>query len=250
MENRAGNSSPGRLSTGCDLLVDSNGLGLIQRAYVSFAGGHRNAFRILPVEGGSEWIHSQGFKIDALAEGQPTVEMMTGPMLQAVLENRFRLRVHRAIREGPVYSLTLNNGGSKLKPFEDGSCIRLSSAPTSPPPPGQRYCDDLISARNPASINEEGITLAEFCQFLGLVMDRQIIDNTGLSGKYMFHLSFSRDKSTSRLPPLLATSTGLAEPTGSTIFGAMQEQLGLNLVPTQGPTEVLVIDNIEQPFEN
>jgi uncharacterized protein (TIGR03435 family) len=250
MENRVGNSSPGRLSTGCDFLADTNNLGLIQRAYVKFAGGQHNPFRILPIEGGPQWIRSQAYQIDATAEGRMALEMMEGPMLQRLLEERFQLRVRHDTREGPVYSLTLDKRGSKLKPFKQGSCIRLSSPPVSAPNPGEKYCDDLISARNPASIHEEGISLNEFCQFLDLVLDRPVIDNTGLTGKYAFHLSFSRDQSTSRLPPLLETFAAVSEPTGPTIFAAIQEQLGLKLVPASGPTEVLVLDQVEPPSEN
>jgi uncharacterized protein (TIGR03435 family) len=250
LENRVGNSSPGRLGAGCDFLVDENNLGLIQRAYVKFAGGHRNPLRIVAIEGGPKWIRSEGYRIDAVAAGSPSLEIMQGPMLQALLEHRFKLKIHRDTREGPVYSLTLAKGDSKLRPFEEGSCIKLESPPVSAPVPGKRYCDDIISARNPASINAEGITLAEFCQMLDLVVDRQVIDHTGLTGKFDFHLSFSRDEFTSRLPPLWDAPARPSEVTGPTIFVAVREQLGLKLVPAKGATEVLAIDHVERPSEN
>ena len=250
LENRVGNSSPGRLGAGCDFLADENNLGFIHRAYVKFAGGHPNPLRIVPIEGGPHWIRTDGYRIDAASEGRPSLEMMQGPMLQALLEERFKLRIHREDKPGPVYSLGLAKGGSKLKPFEEGSCVRLSSPTMSAPPPGQRYCDDMISARTPASIDAEGITLNEFCQLLDLVVDRPVLNNTGLAGKYDIHLSFWRDEFTSRLPPPPVFSPTGPEAGSPTIFSAIQDQLGLRLVPTKGPIEVLVIDHVERPSEN
>lgn len=250
LENRIGNSSPGRLGAGCDFLVDENNLGLIYRAYVKFAGGHRNPFRIVPIEGGPKWVRSEGYRIDARADGSPSLEMMQGPMLQALLEGRFKLRIHHGTKQGAVYALALGKTGSKLKPFQEGSCIRVSSFPAPAAGAGQRYCNDMISAHNPASIDAEGITLDEFCQMLDLVMDRPVINRTGLTGKYDFHLSFSRDEYTSRLPPLLDAPPAIQEPIGPTIFAAVERQLGLKLTSAKGPTEVLVIDHIEKPSEN
>lgn len=117
-----GDSSPGRLSTGCDLLADENNVGLIQRAYVRFAGGHPNPMGVLAIKGGPAWIRSEMYRIDARADGRPSMEMMQGPMLQGVLEDRFKLKIHRETKEGPVYALTLAKDVSRLK-------LRKESAP-------------------------------------------------------------------------------------------------------------------------
>ena len=61
--------------------------------------------------------------LDAKAEGNPPQEVMRGPMLRALLEDRFKLKVHREIRQVPVYELTVAKGGPKLKRFEEGRCI-------------------------------------------------------------------------------------------------------------------------------
>ena len=250
LETRVGHVSPGRLDAGCDYLTDQNNLGLIQRAYVKYAGGHRNPFRIVPIEGGPKWVRSEGYKVDAVGEGKPTLEMTQGPMLQALLEDRFKLKIHRGIKDGAVYALVVAKGGPKLTPFQEGSCIKVDSLPQAPPACGQRYCDDLISARNPASVDAENITLPEFCELLNLVMDRPVIDQTGIAGKFDIHLSFSHDESTSRLPPFINTEPGLPNSTGPTIFDAVRGRLGLKLVPTKGPVEVLVIDSVDRPSAN
>jgi uncharacterized protein (TIGR03435 family) len=117
-------------------------MGLIQAAYVIFANGHAmtNPSHI-PISGGPEWINSDRYTIDAKPEDPQTLEMMNGPMLQALLEERFRLKVHREVREVPVYSLTEAKTGLKLKPFKEGSCtpVDLFRASNSRAP-GVTYC--------------------------------------------------------------------------------------------------------------
>ncbi len=247
----SGNSSPGRLSTGCDLLVDENNLGLVQRAYVRFAGGHINPLGVLAIKGGPAWIRSDMYRIEARAEGQPTREMIQGPMLQALLEDRFRLKVHRETKEGPVYELIAVKDGSKLKPFEEGSCTQMPlTFPVPPAQPGQRYCKTLISLLAP-SIDAEGSTLAEFSKLLNLVLDRPVIDKTGLPSRFNIHLKFSRNESTPGLrEPVPDAPSTASDPSGPTIFTAIQEQLGLKLVASKGPVEFMVIDHVERPTEN
>ena len=144
-------ASDATLNTGCIALADLDSTGLIQRAYVRFAGGLPHFWDgIVPITGAPAWIHANLFQIEARAEGNPTEEMMQGPMLQTLLEDRFKLKTHRETREVPVYALTLEQGGSGLKPFAEGSCI--------PPPakipfpelaPGQQYCKFRVGAKPP-----------------------------------------------------------------------------------------------------
>ena len=246
-----GDSSPGRLSTGCDLLVDDNNVGFIQRAYVRFAGGHPNQMSVLPIKGGPAWIHSEMYKIDAKAEGHPNMEMMQGPMLAALLEDRFKLKIHRETKEGPAYALTLARSGSKLKLFKEGNCTQVPSTfPVPAPAPGQRYCKFMVSFREP-SIDAEGSTLSEFSKLLNLVLDRPVIDKTGNASRFDIHLEFSLDQVTPGLLGLVPDAPAAAsDPTGPTIFTAIQEQLGLKLEPAKGPVELLVIDHVEKPSEN
>jgi len=247
-------SSAGRLNTGCMPLVDSSSLGLVQRAYVRFGSGEGWP-AILPIEGGPAWIHSELFEIEARAEGNPNEEMMQGPMLQALLEDRFQLKIHRETREVPVYSLTVAQGGSKLTPFQEGSCIPMpftNSKPT--PPPGQEYCKVKISTTKPAvaAVDAQGSTLTRFSQLLGLVVDRPVIDKTGITAKFDIHLQFAPDAATPRFLPggdLALPARVPADSAGASIFTAIQ-QLGLKLEPTKGPREFLVIDHVAKPTGN
>lgn len=100
-------SSPGRLATDCVELLN-----LIGNAYSAFADGHLNLnSEPAPINGGPAWARSASYSINAKAEGNPSVAMMLGPMMQRLLEDRFQLKIHRETREGPVYFLTIARGG-------------------------------------------------------------------------------------------------------------------------------------------
>src|SRR5579862_81475 len=96
--------------------------GIIFTAYLIFADGHRKVVPPLPIEGAPAWLDTDRYIIEAKTESDATSEMMQGPMLQALLEDRFHLKVHRASKQVPVYELTVVKGGPKLKPF-DHHCI-------------------------------------------------------------------------------------------------------------------------------
>jgi uncharacterized protein (TIGR03435 family) len=82
---------------------------------------------------------------------------------------------------------------------------------------------------------------------LSLVLDRPVIDRTGITGKFEIHLAFSPDDLTAAPhEPASAPEILTAPP----IFTGIQEQLGLRLVPANGPIDVLVIDHLERPSEN
>jgi hypothetical protein len=128
----SGNLSPGTLRIDCATVKS-----LINQAYVFFANGHVNRPSV-SVEGGPGWINSERYQVDAKAEGSQSQGMMHGPMLQALLEDRFKLKIHRETREAPAYALTVAKGGPKLHPFKEGSCVPLDLdkiLEQFPPPP-------------------------------------------------------------------------------------------------------------------
>ena len=72
-----------------------------------------------------------------------------------------------------------------------------------------------------------------------------MIDKTGLSGLFDFHLQYAPDDAM----PYGATAPA-ADPAGPSIFTAVQEQLGLKLEPTKAPVRVLIVDRAEKPSDN
>lgn len=186
--------------------------------------------------------------------------MMHGPLLQTLLEDRFRLKLHRGTGEVPVYELTVAKSGHKMQPLAEGSCIPVDFAflrkfPPEPLPElanGQQYCGGVgpdgvrwlgasDSTKGPnARVEVRGMNLDEFCRMvLGNQVDRPVIDKTGVGGRFVFHLEFAPEET---------AQNELAA--GPSIFTALQEQLGLKLVPAKGPGEFLAIDRVERPTKN
>jgi bla regulator protein BlaR1 len=227
------NSSPGRLATDCVPLRQ-----MIGNTW------SRDQNDYAPLAGGPSWTNSAFYEINATAEGNPSVKVMSGPMLQALLEDRFQLKIHRETREGPVYFLTVARGGPKLHSFTEGSC---KPWPTPPPPQlTKEYCGRMIYGLKPA-VEAQGVTLDDFSSLLRLVTGRPVIDQTGVIGRFDIHVDFSREGT-----ELTNIRQALpADPTGPpSIFVAIQEQLGLKLEAGRGPVETLVIDHIERPTGN
>jgi len=251
--------SPNRLSLNCGPLKN-----LIRFGYITYATGHFNPLERTPIEGGPAWADSDRYQVIAKAEGTPGQDMMRGPMLQALLEERFKLKIHRESREVPAYALTVAKNGSKLQPSQEGSCKALDfSSPPPPPRPGERpvpICGLALRKRNGTSVAWElhGATLDDLARALGNDLDRIVINKSGIAGKYDFHLEFSPDETTAGLNALRAGPIGdraFPQPTasdppgGPSIFTAIQ-QLGLKLESAKGPREFLVIDSAEKPTEN
>ena len=246
-----GDSSPGRLSIGCGILADTDNVGLIQRAYNRYASGKLTSTQVIPIEGGPDWIHSERFEIEAKADGQPGILMMEGPMMQTILEDRFQLKIHRETRQGPVYELAMGRGSPKLKPLQDGSCTPVVTGNPLPLlPDGHHLCKNMVSPRGKVDI--EGGTLSMFAGLLGMVLDRPVIDKTGITSYFEIHLTFSPADFAAPRPVTAepGASAAVTGPDGPNIFQAIQEQLGLRLVPAKGPMEVLVIDHVERPSAN
>ena len=240
----APHSSPGRLATDCVELLN-----LIGNAYNAYADGHINPnSEPAPIRGGPSWLRSASYEINAKAEGNASVTMMLGPMMQRLLEDRFQLKIRRETSEGPVYFLTVTRGGAKLHPFTEGSCTPWS-VPPPPLQPGTKYCGNMINGIS-SSVEALGSTLEGFCRTLRILLDRPVIDKTGIKGRFDIRVKFPREGTT--LDGLrLNGPPQAADPIGpSSIFAALQEELGLKLESGRGPVETLVIDRIERPSEN
>jgi uncharacterized protein (TIGR03435 family) len=226
--------------------------GLIQAAYINSRGVA--AVYHTPIEGGPSWINSERYTINAKAEGTPPIDLMRGPMLQRILEERFQLKVRWAPKEAPVYELTVAKGGPKLKPFREGICVAPASPFDTPPslPPGQRFCGASPQPAPPGlfRLHYEGRTIQDFVAtffngpFSGL--DREVTDKTGLTGKFDIELEYARNfNGRQQDSPFDAT-----DPAGPSIFTALRDQLGLKLDSARGTGYALVIDSIERPSEN
>jgi uncharacterized protein (TIGR03435 family) len=237
-----GSWSPGRLTLNCQFVI-----GLISAAYVMNADGRVQnllAATQIPIEGGPSWVRTDRYTINAKAEGTPDRPMMAGPMLQAVLEDRFKLKLRHVTRDVPVYSLTVAKGGHKLQPFKEGSCTPTvtTNFPAAPLPPGAKRCRNLSTISGAVwTFDQEAINLEAFKSFISFGLDRPVVNNTGLSGLFDFHFTYAN--------PILGTGSADTPAGAPSIFTAV-EQFGLKLEATRGPAQSLVIDTIERPAEN
>lgn len=239
-----GNSSPGRLNVECQTV-----LGLIQAAYVIFADGHSISSPMhVPISGGPSWLNSDRYDVNAKPEVPQSEEMMNGPMMQGLLEDRFNLKIHRETREIPVYALTIAKGGAKLKPFKEGTCVlidftKLTLSALDSRVPGVNYCRNVAHrADGIETYDAQGTSLDQFCILEFGRMDRPVINRTGIAGLFDIHLEFA--------PGATSLADASVDPAGPSIFAAPQQQLGLKLESAKGPGEFLVIDHVEKPSGN
>jgi uncharacterized protein (TIGR03435 family) len=170
------------------------------------------------IQGGPNWLDEQYYDIEAKVSGDSelTFQQMK-PLLQHLFEERFRLKAHREQKIVPGYVLVVATGGPKLQPSNDGEV------------PHSVHIPYLLQAWH--------FGTADIATMLVGPVRGPIIDNTGLTSTYDFKLSYRivNDPNTS-VPDL---------------FTAVQEQLGLKLLPEKVPVDTLVIDHVEEkPTEN
>jgi uncharacterized protein (TIGR03435 family) len=209
------------------------------------------------VSGGPDWVNSPTYMIEAKAEGPATLAELRR-MLQALLADRFKLKLHREMRQMPVYALTRGKGELKLAQApSDRDCgeqvrrdhqFELGASSLS----GQ--CHGFVPDKG--ALTGRSVDMSDFAEMLAIWAGRVVIDKTGITG--LFDI---------KMPPMTSANVQVAAPPREggpgqageprlilgepvpTVFAAV-EQIGLKLESTRGPVEVIVIDSIEKPSEN
>jgi uncharacterized protein (TIGR03435 family) len=198
------------------------------------------AFNLSPqaISGGPGWVDSEHFDVLAKtpSEVRPTLDEQMS-MLRTLLTDRFKLTFHREPKELSIYSLTVAKTGSKLKE----TTVSPDATPEGPPP--------LVFVVSPQSVRLPGryATIAELASVMQrALLDKPVVDRTGLRARYDFDLEFAPDESV--FGGMLGK--GPEDSTLPGLFAAMQQQLGLRLEATRGPVQAMVIDHVERPTEN
>jgi uncharacterized protein (TIGR03435 family) len=175
---------------------------------------------------GPSWLGTERYDISAKAAGAASEAQMR-TMLQTLLAERFKMVLRREQKELPVYALVTAKKGTKLKPSAIDSPGHMS-------PEG----GDLVFQN--FSMDE----LADRLSTIPFKVDRPVVNETGLTGRFDFHLNFA-----STSAELKSTLEGMDR--GVAVFAFFQEQLGLKLESRKAPMEVLVIEHAEKvPVEN
>jgi uncharacterized protein (TIGR03435 family) len=205
------------------------------------------AYRVqdFQITGGPRWLESDRFDVEAKAAGKVGTDQVR-LMLQSLLEDRFQLRFHRETRRGPVYALVVAKGGPKLK---------LSADQTSPdvngPSPAGAGLNRGVIRLGSGSMMGNAAVFPLFTQLLSQRLERPVVDRTNLKGRYDFQLEWTPGLGENPSGPGGDTPLA-AEPTEgrTSIFTALQEQLGLKLESAKGPVEMFVIDRADKPSQN
>lgn len=183
------------------------------------------------ISGGPGWFSTETFDVEARADGTSSIDDLH-TMFKNLLADRFGLKFHAETKEGPVYELAVDKSGLKMKADAAGASLNI---PILPQGRGK-----FVGTRVP---------MEYLCWFLGQLGQgdyRPVIDKTGLTGVYDFTLAYMPDlppgESSEDLPPEMKSRPSLQD--------AVQEQLGLKLVPAKGPVKVYVIDHVEAPSAN
>jgi uncharacterized protein (TIGR03435 family) len=239
-------SGPVNVSAGRMVLNCMTTLSFVARAFVDYTNGQSQgaaANRRLPIEGLPAWTNSEHYTIEAATQDTFDRSTMFGPMLQAVLEDRFRLKAHRETREVPVYEMTVVKGGLKVKRSQEGSCTPRDPNQDAKkhPDAGQKpFCGQSgIKMHGQNQVAElRSMTMEDFAHWITIELDRVAVDNTGVTGKFDFDVEYAPRRNTD------------SPDAGPSVFTALPQQLGLKLSPAKGPGQFLVIDRIERPSEN
>jgi uncharacterized protein (TIGR03435 family) len=203
------------------------------------------------ISGQPDWTGRTTFDVEAKSDAAADQRMATldkeqekleqQHMMQALLAERFNLKVHWTTQEGNIYNLVLAKGGSKLRPA--GSL-----------PPSPEELKWLEDSKTPPPIHQQGdgrlgyeffghdCPIEDLVDMIGSMMGRDVVNHTGLTGKFDFHIQYhgntprdNRNEDPTVWPPLT---------------DALEDQLGLKLEAGKGPVRLLVIDHVEMPSAN
>lgn len=176
------------------------------------------------IAGGPVWAHSERFDVNAKPESpdrtDPDEKLQAERFrerLRLLLAARFQLSVREVYKDGPIYTLEQTRNGSRLNPATG----------------------ELGIGRNRGLITAENVSVAKLAKTLSTTLLRPVLDHTGLNGQYAFRLQWAEEG-----------APGEPEDSGVSLFTAVQEQLGLRLVPGKGPIQFIFLDRAEKPSAN
>jgi uncharacterized protein (TIGR03435 family) len=229
------------------------------------------------VRGGPDWMRSDRYTIEAVGDGTADARTMRGPMLQALLERRFQLKVHVESEQVPGFALIVASGGLKITPMYDGDCDRepLSDAVKAE---RERHgwngpvliteaahfgikptCGTFYGEQNGPNFRTELVAQSPGAVAfnVGAALDARVVDRTGITDRFIFAWEFGPDESTPGIVGLMPQpktwvpkpgwDAPPTAPKAPSIFIALEQQLGLEVDPIWVPREFIVIDHVERP---
>jgi uncharacterized protein (TIGR03435 family) len=201
--------------------------------------------------GGPGWLDTDRFDVVAKA-GKATSDDDLRVMLQNLLIERFSIKLHVETRSLPIYALVRAREDGRLGPdLHVAGCEGYSSGPGPCGTPGsiERHPGELThtqTGRSPAgrSMAMRGATMPALASSLSAMLNRPVVDRTGLDGRFELALRYTMPGARS---PSTSSDGTHVQGAAPELFTAIKEQLGLKLEATRGPVEVLVVDSAEHP---
>jgi len=268
--------TPGKMHAQCitlaTLIRTAYGYGPAQLEFLNPGGrarglGMNNLYGLgvedgLRVRGGPDWVRSDRYSVDAIAEDTADALSMSQPMLRALLEQRFKLKAHVETEQIPAFNLVIAPSGLTIKPASADSCER-------PPTivPGQPFvfrptsfadvrrgakptCGATVQFDGPNHVLVTGEATVEGIgrSLVGGIGKPQVFDRTGNTDKFNIVVEFTDRDAPPPPPALVTTPIGPVEPApeGRVVL----EQLGLRLEPAKTPRDYIQIDSVERPTVN
>lgn len=187
------------------------------------------------IAGGPDWMNSQKFDINGQPDtpGAPNSDQLKS-MFQKLLADRFQLKFHRETREMSAYVLTVAKNGPKMtKSTADANAL------------------PSLGLRGLGVLAVQNATMDDFAHLLqAVVLDRPVVDQTGLTGKWNFLLKWTPDESQFSGMGIKVPAPSDAVDAPPPLFTAIQDQIGLKLEAGKAQVEVLVLDHVQQPSAN
>ena len=187
--------------------------------------------------GGPDWMTADHYDLDVLPDhdGLPSIDQSRA-IVRKILADRFALKFHEDTKDLSVYVLSTVKTGPKFS--------KSASDPNSPPG---------LFFRGPGKMTVQNATMEEFAKVIQSILDRPVVDQTGLKDRYDFQLNWAWDESQfpGRTPPPTSGDNNATDANALPgLFTAIQEQLGLKMDATKAPAKVLVVESVQKPSEN
>jgi uncharacterized protein (TIGR03435 family) len=267
--------------------------GRINYPFITLKSLIMNAYDVKDYQvSGPPYLDSERFEVTAKMPPDTTQEQFR-VMLQNLLAERFKLTVHKDTKELPMYSLVVAKGGPKLTESAEAPPVKEGEDPGALPPPpplgqikmgpdgfpilpapllgGGRGGMFFMGMPGKMRLSAQKQTMKDLADNLSSRLARPVADETGLTRKYDFALTFSTEGLNMPMmpgppPPPPGGGGGAVAVTGGEggrgpgqteaeappdIFRAIQSQLGLKLDAKKGPVTMIVVDHVEKaPTEN
>ncbi|HEY4089198.1 MAG TPA: TIGR03435 family protein, partial [Bryobacteraceae bacterium] len=185
------------------------------------------------------WIESDRYDLEATASGSPNREQMM-QMLQVLLADRFKLRVHTEQREETVYHLVVAKGGLRVQKKTNENCAQADRTHPDVAPSNPCGNNWLRSKGNHFQWTVVNNDVQHMIGPLGVAAGHPVLDKTNITGTFDLDLEFAGQR---------PDAEAVIDPSVPSLF-AVLDQLGLKLEPAKGMVDVLVIDHIERPTPN